>query len=1284
MAEDQKIYYAQPTINEFVKLDYKLRGTIKTFQDLISQGAELNALFAKGTPKEYMEGMGKLSDLMQRLGKAEQSLIDISAKYEAINRQVTQSTNNRRQALSEYDKELEKTIRLEGEEYKATARQKVINAELTKEKRQQAQAEVQAQGRLNASISLYNKVELKLKALTTRYNELATRKALGLKLNDSEEKSLSNLTAKISKYDQVLKSVDATAGKNQRNVGNYPGGKGGFDSLGNSINQLSREAPAFANSMQTGFMAISNNLPIFFDALSQTNKQLKESFRPRIEAAEAAMRNAEATALSTGATQAEAKAIGKRAQIQAFATPAQLEAAAAAGLTAERSALAAGATTAQAKAAKDLASAQLLANSVTTKAPSIMGALAKSIFSFQTLLSVGVTLLTIYGKDIVLWAKSLFTANNAMAYYKKNLKDINEAKKEGIKSSATELVQLKTLYRVAQDNALSTEQRMRAVRKLQDLYPSYFANMTAESIMLGKATKQYKELSVAILASAQSRAIEKILSERMEKSLLDQESQQNKLNEAIVEYNRLKKSGQSESQLVSDGQGGLIRKEIDNQTLLRGALYKVGVIKNGLKKMSNDEAKANETLIQKQIQLQQLAAKYESDKYGKDAPKEKTASGLTKEQKDYLDTLMAIRDTEIAIAKERQLRGEIDEKEYWERYIQIIKTYRQKVTNYLNGANGQQRKIEASVRRRAVEEIMRANKEIFDYEKEQLESRYKMRQEVIERKLNEINNSEYDFEIDKIQQRNNLYNEQIADTAKLYTELITKAKMYSIEYYTIMAKSADEIGKLQDKQNNNNANSPKALKEKIDYLIKIEELYREASNFEEKRVILANSKLNIQEREYLIAVAEKDQEIEMLEWRRKNLQLEAGAIAVKAISLKLTLQEAERLAIINNELAELNSLLEISKQAKIDIEWGKLKEGLAPTIDYIKSSFSDLGLKNLSDNFESIFDKIGRRWKETGKLSITAAEAMVLAASTIGDALTSISDAQKDRTIANLEEQLKRSQEVTDQEVGFINDRLAMLNAIQDKTVEQTQERNALEDEARVLKEQQSQREKMIETQKAKAQQRASAQQALISGGVAAVNSYASLASIPVVGPALGLGAAIAAMSFAVLQAGLIMTKNPVPQYFVGTDNAQEGWALTQERGAEIITDKNDNIKSWGNNRGSQMTYLKDGDKVKTAFDTQAFKKRVSDIPQPNWGKIATDTAYMPVINIPKEKIDYDLLADKVGSKFNDALKRNAPTLYQKNENGDTVVTIGNKFPEIRKTKQPKTTIIIKNPNVRD
>ena len=144
---------------------------------------------------------------------------------------------------------------------------------LTKAKEQQVKALEREQAKLNASTNIYNKVQAKINSLTNDYKELATRKELGISLTAKEEATYTRLQNSIQRYDKVLKGVDASMGKYQRNVGNYASA---FNPVSNSINQLTREMPAFANSVQTGFMAISNNLPIFFDAMQQAIAQQKE------------------------------------------------------------------------------------------------------------------------------------------------------------------------------------------------------------------------------------------------------------------------------------------------------------------------------------------------------------------------------------------------------------------------------------------------------------------------------------------------------------------------------------------------------------------------------------------------------------------------------------------------------------------------------------------------------------------------------------------------------------------------------------------------------------------------------------------------------------------------------------------------------------------------------------------------------------------------------------------------------------------------------------------------
>jgi len=56
-----------------------------------------------------------------------------------------------------------------------------------------------------------------------------------------------------------------------------------------------------------------------------------------------------------------------------------------------------------------------------------------------------------------------------------------------------------------------------------------------------------------------------------------------------------------------------------------------------------------------------------------------------------------------------------------------------------------------------------------------------------------------------------------------------------------------------------------------------------------------------------------------------------------------------------------------------------------------------------------------------------------------------------------------------------------------------------------------------------------------------------------------------------------------------GTDNAPKGLAWTQEKGAEVITDKHGNIKSLGSSKGASLTMLDAGDKVYNAQKSKSI-----------------------------------------------------------------------------------------------
>jgi len=140
-----------------------------------------------------------------------------------------------------------------------------------------------------------------------------------------------------------------------------------------------------------------------------------------------------------------------------------------------------------------------------------------SLFSWQSALTVGITLLTLYGDKVVDWVAGLFKVKDALqdvVSYQQNLSKITS---EGARNSARERVELDTLYKATQNHKRSLEERNKAADKLQKKYPSYFGNLSNEAILAGNAASAYKSLTENLLKAAQARAAMKIIEENYNK-----------------------------------------------------------------------------------------------------------------------------------------------------------------------------------------------------------------------------------------------------------------------------------------------------------------------------------------------------------------------------------------------------------------------------------------------------------------------------------------------------------------------------------------------------------------------------------------------------------------------------------------------------------------------------------------------------------------------------------------------------------------------------------------------
>lgn len=166
--------------------------------------------------------------------------------------------------------------------------------------------------------------------------------------------------------------------------------------------------------------------------------------------------------------------------------------------------------------------------------------LTKSILSWQTALVVGITLLSVYRKDIMDWVASLFKGKGAIDDIVSAERMWVDAIKEGRSSSIKERKELELLYKATQDTSRSMQERNAAVDELQRKFPEYFENISNEDFLAGKAADSYNRLAGQILKTAQARAIQDKLVERSKEQLEYEDQLNNLFYERSVLNNKIR------------------------------------------------------------------------------------------------------------------------------------------------------------------------------------------------------------------------------------------------------------------------------------------------------------------------------------------------------------------------------------------------------------------------------------------------------------------------------------------------------------------------------------------------------------------------------------------------------------------------------------------------------------------------------------------------------------------------------------------------------------------------
>lgn len=228
------------------------------------------------------------------------------------------------------------------------------------------------------------------------------------------------------------------------------------------------------------------------------------------------------------------------------------------------------------------------------KTKSVFGQVLKTFVSWNAIMTIGVTLLTFFGADLVKFISNMIKGTDTTTAAKNAMLKYNEALRTGSKEAQKDLVHIKLLYNGSQDMTKSYNDRIAAVKALKKEYPKYFENFTDEEILAGKAASKYNELAKAILNSAKARAAEEKLIE-LSKQQLEVET---KIQDNNLEQRKLLSQGAREA---AESIEAVTRKYGSNSQMVQ-----VAIAQNGKLALAWANSKQKASDLQK-----------ESDKLGK-------------------------------------------------------------------------------------------------------------------------------------------------------------------------------------------------------------------------------------------------------------------------------------------------------------------------------------------------------------------------------------------------------------------------------------------------------------------------------------------------------------------------------------------------------------------------------------------------------------------------------------------------------------------------------------------
>lgn len=593
-----------------------------------------------------------------------------------------------------------------------------------------------------------------------------------------------------------------------------------------------------------------------------------------------------------------------------------------------------------------------------------------SLFSWQSALVIGITLLSAYSSEIIDWVASLFKAKKSISEIASAETNLANARRRGVSDSIKERTELDLLYKATQDNKRSMQERIAAIDELRSKYPSYFGNMSNEEVLAGKATKSYKELRTELVANAIARAqldkMTEIASQRYE-AWIKRANQYNT-------YLKAQRDAEKDLQAYEEAK----KKGAWNTANLREA--------------SNKSKEQAEKAYNAWLNLVQEVSKYDKTLKGmadninvgalvNDPGKNNKAYDDEKKKvEEYAEYIKKI--TEDLSKSKIELIADGREREIAE----ISKEYNDRIKE-IKGRTDEEielRKNLETLKGKAIAEINdKYDKELLEIEKTNLENRLAS--------IGENSNEELDKRLNlQIQLNNMMRDAEIKDAEKNGEDVVAiRMKYMQRENSLIMRNLQERIGLIE-------ANTDKVVNE------------QETSALKEANIIkkqYANGEISKEDYEKKLY----DIGVKYAKARLETLMKEAEA------EMSLLDPNSEKYQELEDRLANLQAQINginYDDATKKREEWiGKFKEGLSGMNSAARDALGETAgiFEGLSDIMVDV--------AEDGKLSFeNMAQAVGKIVSGITSLMTDIYDAQ----IENIEKEQEANDEAYDKEIERI------------------------------------------------------------------------------------------------------------------------------------------------------------------------------------------------------------------------------------------------------------------------